>query len=405
MKKKFRELYEAAERKQPKVDLKIEDKMGVSKYMYEQIAGGYDNQLPLSSICDAHCFFCSNEMNPFEILREKFRDIEDVKKGITLLNPNAHAIAIGDALPGRISEGEALLHPKIFEILPLIRNYAPNSIIQVTTNATRLTEEFLIKLQPFRPIKFTISYQSNSEENWCKIFDSPARKFKIAQASFELIHKYGFMVEANMTPMPSMVGYEDIENTIKFLSSWPALSYLFIYAPGYSKFVPKEIKDALVYDTKEMSNFLTEMRKKYMIDINWRLDPERPLHFHPHKTMMDTYYQNFKNPLWLVSEAAHERASKIIEEFLPSVPNNHYVMNVKNRTYGGNIIAAGLLQVADFDKAIEIALKKKKDIDLLILPQIPFDKFGNDLTNINHETLYAKYEIAYLMAPDSGGIV
>ena len=41
----------------PKENVQLEDSMGVSKYMYEQIAGGYDNQLPLSSICDAHCFF------------------------------------------------------------------------------------------------------------------------------------------------------------------------------------------------------------------------------------------------------------------------------------------------------------------------------------------------------------
>jgi len=114
--------------------------------------------------------------------------------------------------------------------------------------------------------------------------------------------------------------------------------------------------------------------------------------------MAESYYQGFKNLVWLVSEAAHERASKIIEGFLPSIPNNHYVMNVKNKTYGGNIVAAGLLQVADFDKAIESALKKKPDIDLLILPQIPFDKFGNDLTNINHETLYDKYKIPYKIA-------
>ena len=383
----------------PKENVQLEDSMGVSKYMYEQIAGGYDNQLPLSSICDAHCFFCSNEMNPFEILREKFRPIEDVKKGLTLLNPNTHSIAIGDALPGRISEGEALLHPKIFEILGLIRNFAsPNIVFHVTTNATRLTEEFLQKLTPYKPIKFTISYQSNNEENWCKIFDSPARKFKVAQASFELIHQYGFMVEANMTPMPTMVGYDDIEETIKFLSGWPAFNYLFIFAPGYSKFVPPEIKSALVYDMKEMSEFLTECRKKYGIDILWVLDPYKPLGFFPYRLMAESYYQGFKNPLWLVSEAAHERASKIIEGYSPSVPNNHYVMNVKNKTYGGNIVAAGLLQVADFDKAIESAIKKKPEIDLLILPQIPFDKFGNDLTNVNHETLYAKYEMPYKIA-------
>ena len=113
-------------RNQPKLDLQIEKQMNVSKYMYETMAApgsaGYmANQLPISSVCDAQCFFCSNEMNPFEILREKFRDMDDIKRGIAVLDPNAPVINIGDSLPGRISEGEALVHPKIFEVLGLIR--------------------------------------------------------------------------------------------------------------------------------------------------------------------------------------------------------------------------------------------------------------------------------------------
>jgi len=384
-------------RKQPRLDLEIQNKMEVSKYMYETIAAkAMGNHLPVSSVCDAHCFFCSNEMNPFEILREKFRTMEDTKKGIALLDSNASEIVIGDALPGRISEGEALLHPEIFKILRLIRNKCPRATIQVTTNATRLTEEYLLKLKEFLPIKFTISYQSNSKENWCKIFDSPERKYQTAHDSFEFILKHGFYVEANMTPMPTLVGYDDIEDTIRFLASWPNLNFLFIFAPGYSRVVPKNIKDQLVYDTTEMSDFLAEMRKKYQIDILWLLDPKQPLDgFMPLPDMLNSFYQGFKNPLWLFSEAVFDRARNLIEGFTRSVPNNHYVTCVKNRTYGGNIVASGLLQVADFDYAIEKALKRTNDIDLLILPDVPFDAFGNDLTCVNHDTLWDKYEIPY----------
>ena len=385
-------------RNQPKLDLQIEKQMNVSKYMYETMAApgsaGYmANQLPISSVCDAQCFFCSNEMNPFEILREKFRDMDDIKRGIAVLDPNAPVINIGDSLPGRISEGEALVHPKIFEVLGLIRRKCSNSTIQVTTNATKFTEDFLRQLVPFLPMKFTISYQSHDETNWCKIFDSPERKFKVAEGSWPLLQKYGFQVEANMTPMPSMVGYGDIENTIKFLSNYTR--YIYIFAPGYSQLVPLEIKNMLVYDKKEMSDFFIDMRRKYHVEIDWPLDPAKPLEFIPYRAMLDTYYQNFNHVLWLFSEAAHARGERVIEEYLPLVPNEHYAMEVKNRTYGGNIEAAGLLQVADFDKAIENALKQVPDIDLLLLPQAPFDRFGNDLTMGHHDTLFDKYEIPY----------
>ena len=242
-------------------------------------------------------------------------------------------------------------------------------------------------------MKFTISYQSHDETNWCKIFDSPERKFKVAEGSWPLLQKYGFQVEANMTPMPSMVGYDDIENTIKFLSNYTR--YIYIFAPGYSKLVPLEIKNMLVYDKKEMSDFFIDMRRKYHVEIDWPLDPAKPLEFIPYRAMLDTYYQNFNHVLWLFSEAAHARGERVIEEYLPLVPNDHYVMEVKNRTYGGNIEAAGLLQVADFDKAIENALTQVPDIDLLLLPNAPFDRFGNDLTMGHHDTLFDKYEIPY----------
>tara|TARA_B100000959_G_scaffold246764_1_gene272548 strand:+ start:76 stop:1263 length:1188 start_codon:yes stop_codon:yes gene_type:complete len=383
-------------RKQPRVDLQLENNMGVSKYMYETIAGGYDNYLPISSVCDAQCFFCSNEMNPFEILREKFRDMDDIKRGIALLSPTAPDVRIGDSLPGRISEGEGLLHPKIFEVLELIRKKCPHSVIQVTTNGTRLTEEMCQKLLPYLPMKFTISYQSHDKANWCKIFDSPERKFDVVSKCWALLRQYGFDAEANMTPMPSMVGYEDIENTIKFLSDY--VNYLYIFAPGYSRLVPPEIRKSLEYDTDEMSNFFVDMRKKYSMDIDWPLDPVRPLDQSQFgsffQLMLSTYNQNFKNPLWLFSEAAFGKGKKIVEDNLPLVPNNHYVTCVKNKTYGGNIVAAGLLQISDFDKAIENAKKRTNDIDLLLMPKAPFDRFGNDLT-MGHHDAFAKHEIPY----------
>jgi len=87
----------------------MNDALTLSKYMYETIAIGAGNQLPISSVCNAKCIFCSNNMNPFPIYREGFRSLKDVKKGIALLDANNSVeIRIGDSLPGRISEGEAL---------------------------------------------------------------------------------------------------------------------------------------------------------------------------------------------------------------------------------------------------------------------------------------------------------
>ena len=97
----------------------------------------------------------------------------------------------------------------------------------------------------------------------------------------------------------------------------------------------------------------------------------------------------------MFSSAAHNRAKKILKQYEPSVPNNHYAVNVKNYTYGGNINAAGLLMVSDFDKALQKALKKHSkqniEIGLVLLPKIAFDRYGDDLTTMNYSELSKKY--------------
>ncbi len=56
----------------------MSDALILSKYMYETVAGGFTNQLPVSSVCSAKCIFCSNHMNPFPIYREGFRALDDI---------------------------------------------------------------------------------------------------------------------------------------------------------------------------------------------------------------------------------------------------------------------------------------------------------------------------------------
>ena len=368
--------------------------------MYETVAAGSTNQLPISSVCNASCIFCSNNMNPFHIYRIGFRTLEDIKKGIALLDPNSKAeIRIGDSLPGRISEGEALLHPEILTILKLIREKVPGNVIQVNTNGTLLTKDFIESLIPFKPMKFTISYHSDNPEYWCKIFNfDPTRgieKYDIARNSFFLLMKNEFAVEATIVPLPTLVGYKDLENTIKNLRCYT--KHILIYAPGFSKLVTPELKKILDIDYDELSRFLGAMIKKYKVSLNFFTDPLKPLDFFPYNFMMRSYNSNFKNVLWLFSKAAYKRCKKILEGYIPYVPNSHYAVQVDNKTYGGNISVAGLLMTDDFDKTIGRTLNKFADknvkIDLIILPRIAFDRYGDDLKGCNYSTITEKYKI------------
>lgn len=369
--------------------------MTLSKFMYETVAIGATNQLPISSVCNARCMFCSNEMNPFKIHRIGFRPLDDVKKGIALLDPNTAEIRLGDSLPGRISEGEALLHPELITILKLIRDKIPNNVIQINTNGTMLTKELIEALVPFKPMNFTISYHSDIPEHWCRIFSLGKDKYDIARNSFFLLKKNEFNVEATLVPLPAMVGYDDIENTIKNLRCYT--SNISIYAPGYSRLITPELKKLMAVDYCELSRFLTAMRKKYKLFLDFFTDPLQPLDFYPHEFMSRSFQGKFKNVLWLFSEAAYGRNKKILEAYEPYVPNNHYAVKVINKTYGGNICVAGLLMTSDFDRAIFRALKnfEKKNVklDLLIIPRIAFDRYGDDLKGDNYSSLTEKYKI------------
>lgn len=370
--------------------------LALSKYMYETVAGNYNNQLPISSVCNAKCIFCSNEMNPFPIYRVGFRPLEDIRKGIALLNPGlGDEIRLGDSLPGRISEGEALLHPDILKVLKLIRDKLPHQVIQVSTNGITLTKDFIERLVPYRPFKFTIAYHSDNPENWCKILNLKEDKYRVARDSFFHLAKNGFIIEGAIVLLPNLVGYDDIENTLKTFRFYTKEAV--VWAPGYSFKASKALKEILETDYTQLSQFIIQMRKKYRMNLCLQTDTLMPLNFFPYQAMQNSFKTQFKNVLWLFSEAAYEKSKKILKEWNDFVPNEHYALMVKNETYKGNIICAGLLMVEDYRKVIEKSLEDfrahKIDIDLIILPTISFDRYGDDLQGENYSKLAGEFKL------------
>lgn len=368
----------------------------LSKYIYETIAAGPGSQLQISSVCNGRCLFCSNNMNPFTIHREGFRSLEDIKKGLVLLNPGPHGdIRIGDSLPGRISEGEALFHPHIFEVLKMIREKFPSNVIQVNTNGTALKKSFIEKLVPYKPLKFTISYHSDNPKFWCKIFNLKEDKYKIVRDAFLTLSQNGFIIQGAIVLLPHLVGYKDIEKTIKALCFYTR--DIFAFASGYSFKAPKATKKLLQADYLELSRFITRMRKKYRVNLELLPDLLKPLEFSPYRVMHSSSLAKFKNVLWCFSEAAFNKAKKIVAEWNHFLPNEHYAFMVKNNTYRGNIICSGLLMVEDYRKTIKKALQQFKrkgiNIDLIILPVNSFDKYGDDLRGENYSKLIKEFKV------------
>ncbi len=190
-----------------------------------------------------------------------------------------------------------------------------------------------------------------------------------------------------------MVGIKDIEDAIKNIR--PFTKNIIIYAPGYSAKAILSLRKILDLDYLELSRFLIKMRKKYLVDLDLKPDLLQPLHFDPYSLMLETFEAKFSHVLWLFSEAAYERAKKILRKDNQYVPNQHFAYMVKNYTYRGNIICSGLLMVQDYRKAIRGALGKfkREKFKLLMLPKDSFNRFGDDLLGENYSKLLAEFGI------------
>jgi wyosine [tRNA(Phe)-imidazoG37] synthetase (radical SAM superfamily) len=357
-----------------------------SVFFREWLAGNrYQNQLPISAVCNSRCIFCSNNLNPFPIARGMFRDIEDIKHQLSLMPLHKDPIRLSDSLPGRIAEGEAFLHPRFFDILKLIRRKYVSNTICFTTNGSMLDEPFLKELARFRPIEINISMHSTRPELWAKIFRKRRKDAEIALASLPLLKKYKMELVGTIVPLPRICGWNDIENTYENFAAHGAKSMI-LYWPGYTVCSASETVEKLQCPMEEFMDFADRMRARFNISLNPYPDM-RALLTLPVKTVINRTLKGnlvnfggaFRNVLWLTSEAAYGRIRSSLEECSVKVPNRHYAHPAKNETYGGNIIVSGLLMVDDFIKAGKAALDEWPDTELILVPKEPFDQLYRDL--------------------------
>jgi NifB/MoaA-like Fe-S oxidoreductase len=357
-----------------------------STFLSEWLAANRpNNQLPISAVCNSRCLFCSNDLNPFHIHRGIMRDIEDVKHQLTLMEQRGQELRLSDSLPGRISEGEAFLHPQFFEILEMVRRRFMKNTLCFTTNASLLDEPFLKQLARYRPIEITVSMHSTQPELWARIF---SRSIRAAQASIDSlarIRAHGFDLIGAIVPLPAICGWKDIELTYAYFVAHGAKSMI-LYHPGYSDRTQPKTVCELRCPIDEYMDFVERMKIRHGLPITVGCDMRSPLDIAVRKIIRHTLKGNLKTlggpyrrVLWLASEAAHVRLDALVAEHAASAANQHQVVVVSNHTYGGNIITAGLLMVEDFVRAGIQTLARWPDTDLILVPSAPFDSLFCDL--------------------------
>ena len=103
-------------------------------------------------------------------------------------------------------------------------------------------------------------------------------------------------------------------------------------------------------------------------------------------------YKDANNPkmLFMISESVE----KIFESHVKKIiPFEYKIQMVKNTTFGGNIIVAGLLLVQDYLPVIEQVLSEGYTPDLIVLPKDSFYFDDLDLTGVSAYTIKDKFGI------------
>ncbi|MGP3778373.1 DUF512 domain-containing protein [Halanaerobium saccharolyticum] len=89
----------------------------------------------------------------------------------------------------------------------------------------------------------------------------------------------------------------------------------------------------------------------------------------------------------MASEAGYDLLADLLKDYLVN-SDRLKLLKVKNKFFGGSIIAAGLLTNYDLERSLETINGK---ITKIVLPEIIYDYYGNDLTGGHYTILEEKF--------------
>ena len=214
-----------------------------------------DNILPLTSVCNMGCLFCSHRQNPpgVRVYRIPPRELDDIEEALSYMDPVSPVI-IGESVT-RIIEGEPFTHPYIDEILQLVRNKFAGAAIRITTNGSLLNESRVRRLADLTGVELNLSLNSASLQGRKLLMGDSQAERSIRNA--RLLAEYGLVFHGSVVAMPHLVGWQDIRNTVKYLSGCGAAT-IRIFLPGFTRLAPSYLHFAPDLLT-DLRHFLDEL--------------------------------------------------------------------------------------------------------------------------------------------------
>ncbi|MFZ5634480.1 MAG: DUF512 domain-containing protein [Bacillota bacterium] len=212
-------------------------KIAVKELLLESAARS--NILPVISTCNVRCKFCSHGQNPptAEALKMPAITMELADEALSLMNPGK-PVVIGESVT-RLMEGEPFTHPRIKDILLLIRRKMPPAQIRLTTNGTMLDRENVDFLASLGNVLINLSLNSS---------DVSVRKYLMTDSRAEravsapaLLQERSIAYHGSVVAMPHLTGWEDLANTLNFLDRHGAATVR-VFLPGHTRLSPPELR-------------------------------------------------------------------------------------------------------------------------------------------------------------------
>jgi len=221
------------------------------------------NILPITSHCNISCVFCSHRQNPPGVIvcRIKPCSLEDVKEVLCFIDPE-RPVVIGESAT-RIIEGEPLTHPAFRKILSIIRAALPRTTIQITTNGSLLDEEMADFFHRLGKVVVYLSLNSAGEKGRTLLTgDVNARQ---AIKSTCLLKRYGVPFHGSIVAMPHLVGWNDLEETVRYLEQQGAET-IRLFSPGYTRLAGPELRFGQSF-REEFDRFLSRLREELEVPL------------------------------------------------------------------------------------------------------------------------------------------
>lgn len=427
------------------------------------------NILPITSVCNVACLFCSHRQNPqgVESFHIGHRTLEEIRSSLAFINPQQPVI-IGESVT-RVMEGEPFYHPQFPQILEEVRRRFPHTPIQITTNGTMLDQATVEWLAELSPITIYLSLNSACSAN--RRLQMKDRWANRSVEAARLLGERGIEYQGSIVAMPWITGWDDLTRTITHLDRCGA-QVIRIFLPGYTRLAKEELKFPLtMWD--QLRSFVGRVRQQVRVPVVCeppKIDNFKPeivgiipgsaadraglkpgdilvaVSGKPVLTRVHGFHLTYQlaNPmleiqrenrplavpltkgarersglvmdydldpalfedirkvvrfhrasqvLLLTSPLAYTRMVLGVNKFYPE-PGQLKVCRVASRFFGGSIMAAGLLTVADFSLALQqyLAASATKP-ELILLPAIAFDQRGRDLTGETYHKLAETFGI------------